>query len=105
MVNDAKIHEKEDKKSRELAETRNMADSLINQIKNSGYQSPEITKCIEEIEEEIKGNDINKLKKLMARLSDLLSKEQQKQNIDNSSQHSDYQNEDDVIDAEFEEKK
>ena len=41
----------------------------------------------------------------MARLSDLLSKEQQKQNIDNSSQHSDYQNEDDVIDAEFEEKK
>lgn len=105
MVNDAKIHEKEDKKSRELAETRNMADSLINQIKNSGYQSPEITKCIEEIEEEIKGNDINKLKKLMARLSDLLSKEQEKQNIDNSSQHSDYQNEDDVIDAEFEEKK
>jgi molecular chaperone DnaK len=105
MVNDAKIHEKEDKKSRELAETRNMADSLINQIKNSGYQSPEITKCIEEIEEEIKGNDINKLKKLMAKLSDLLSKEQQKQNIDNSSQHSDYQNEDDVIDAEFEEKK
>lgn len=105
MVNDAKIHEKEDKKSRELAETRNMADSLINQIKNSGYQSPEITKGIEEIEEEIKGNDINKLKKLMARLSDLLSKEQQKQNIDNSSQHSDYQNEDDVIDAEFEEKK
>lgn len=105
MVNDAKIHEKEDKKSRELAETRNMADSLINQIKSTGYQSPEITKCIEEIEEEIKGNDINKLKNLMAKLSDLLSKEQQKQNTDNSSQHSDYQNEDDVIDAEFEEKK
>jgi len=106
MVNDAKIHEKEDKKSRELAETRNMADSLINQIKNSGYQSPEITKCIEEIEEEIKGNDINKLKNLMAKLSDLLSKEQQKQNADNSyQQSSDYQNEDDVIDAEFEEKK
>jgi molecular chaperone DnaK len=73
MVEQAKQHEAEDKRRRELAETRNNADSLAYQaekaLKDLGDKVPandrqQIEAKIEALREAVKGDDAGKIKKL-----------------------------------------
>ncbi|MCK4353424.1 molecular chaperone DnaK [candidate division WOR-3 bacterium] len=74
MVNEAKTHETEDKKKKELIETRNQADTLIYSVEKSlkdfGDKIPEserknIQDAIERLKKDIAGNDIVTIKKTM----------------------------------------
>lgn len=101
MVNDAKIHEREDAESKKLVETRNIADNLISQIKKTGYKNQEIDSAIKDLEEKTKGNSLSDIETAMGKLSILLNEEEQKQN----PQENKSSDKDDFIDAEFEHKK
>jgi molecular chaperone DnaK len=73
MVDEAKKHESEDRKKRELAEAKNEADSLAYQAEKAlnelGEKVPEndrqsIEKKIEELRTAVQANDINRIKQL-----------------------------------------
>jgi molecular chaperone DnaK len=77
MVEEAKKHEAEDRRRRELAEARNSADSLAYQaektLRELGDKVPaadreSIEKKISELREAIKGDDINQIKRLTEEL-------------------------------------
>ncbi|MBP7961971.1 MAG: molecular chaperone DnaK [Caldilineaceae bacterium] len=77
LVNEAKAHEAEDLKAREMVETRNRADSLIYQTektvsdlgeKVSAEDKGRIEKTIADLREALKGGDAGKIKSLTEQL-------------------------------------
>jgi len=108
MINEAKAHEKEDKKAKELAETRNMADSILHTIKRDNPSpSGELASAIKSLEDSIQSDDINVIKREMENLSAVAQRSSHENKESDASSASAYNkpSEDDVIDAEFEEKK
>lgn len=107
MINEAKSHEKEDKKAKELAETRNMADSILHTIKRDNPSpSGELEVAIKSLEDSIQSDDINIIKREMENLSVVAQRSSQgSKESDTSSTYKKGSDDDDVIDAEFEEKK
>lgn len=81
MVNESKNYAEEDKKRKELAETRNQADSLIYSSektlrdlgdKVSADKKEEIEKVIQELKDAVAGDDITKIKEISEKLSTTL---------------------------------
>lgn len=108
MINEAKAHEKEDKKAKELAETRNMADSILHTIKRDNPSpSGELESAIKSLEDSIQSDDINVIKREMENLSVVAQRSSQGNKENDTSSETAYNkgSDDDVIDAEFEEKK
>lgn len=106
MINEAKAHEKEDKKAKELAETRNMADSILHTIKRDNPSpSGELEVAIKSLEDSIQSDDINVIKREMENLSVVAQRSSQGSKESDTSSAYNKGSDDDVIDAEFEEKK
>ncbi len=83
MVQEAKSHESEDKKRKELAEARNMADNAAYQvekaIKEAGDKIPADQKAsveakVQDVRQAIKGEDLEQIKKLTEELQQEYSK-------------------------------
>ena len=126
MVQDAEANKAEDHRRFELAQSRNMADSAVNQVqktlKENGdkVESVDRAACeeaIKDVEEKIKGEDKEAIDKAVERLMDAAQKigeklnkaaqaaqAQGQQQQAQGSQKADGKD-DDVIDAEFTEKK
>lgn len=124
MVQDAEANKAEDHRRFELAQSRNLADSAVNQVqktlKENGdkVESVDRAACedaIKDVEEKIKGEDKEAIDKAVERLMDAAQKigeklnkaaqaAQTQQQQDQGAQKADGKD-DDVIDAEFTEKK
>lgn len=124
MVKEAEANAEADKKRKEEADTRNEAEQLIfateKAIKDLGdkveqNEKEEAEKLIEELKESLKGNDVESIKKKMESLNEKAmalatkvyqeaAKKQQETTSDNTNETSDNAK-DDVINADFEEKK
>ena len=124
MVQDAEANKAEDHRRFELAQSRNLADSAVNQVqktlKENGdkVESVDRAACedaIKDVEEKIKGEDKEAIDKAVERLMDAAQKIGEKLNKaaqaaqaqlqqDQGAQKADGKD-DDVIDAEFTEKK
>lgn len=104
MVREAKSHEQDDKKKKELVESKNVADSIIHQARKSGTVSPVLEKELKLLEELVKQNDIDKIRQQTQKITQLLIQENDSQTSESSNYHQP-DNQEDVIDAEFEEKK
>jgi molecular chaperone DnaK len=72
MVKDAEAHAEEDRKARELAETRNQADAMAHSVRKSlaefgdkiaADEKGRIEAAIKELEEAIKGDDRDEIQK------------------------------------------
>ncbi len=81
MVKDAEEHAEDDKKRRETAETRNMADNLVYQteklIKDQGEKMPEDKKrpvqdAVEKVKTALKGDDNDSIKSAMDELNTVM---------------------------------
>ena len=81
MVKDAEEHAEDDKKRRETAETRNMADNLVYQteklIKDQGDKMPEDKKrpvqdAVEKVKTALKGDDNDTIKSAMDELNTVM---------------------------------
>lgn len=103
MVNDAKAHESEDKKLKELIEARNIADTVIYTAEKEKSESEAVKKAIEEVKEAVKGNDINTIKSKTEALQQEIVALQSKATPEYESKEEG--SEDDIIDADFTEKK
>lgn len=102
MIREAEANAKEDAKFEELATERNKADAVIHAAEKAGVQGQEVG----DLKEAVKGNDLEKIKSLTTIVSDLTYKAQSQQSDQAQTQSSQGQDpEEDVIDAEFEEKK
>lgn len=122
MVQDAEEHADEDRKLRELADARNQSEGLVHGVRKSlaeygeeldGEEKGRIEQAATELEEAIKGEDIDDIKTKTDALTQLSHKlaekmyakaqsEQQQPAGDSGGQES-QANQDDVVDAEFEE--
>ena len=126
MVKDAEAHAEEDKKAKELVETKNMAEQMIHATKKSlndladkveDKEKSDIEAAISDLEEVLKGNDkeaisekTNKLTEVAGKLAERAYAEQQNSTNDESNANSDTSGNDnasdnDAVDAEFEEVK
>jgi len=122
MVKDAEAHAEEDKKFEELAQTRNTADSLVHATRKTLNEAGDkatddekaaIEKAIEEVEEAIKGDDIDAINTKVEALTQASSSLAQKMYAEQGGEASDDQagaenaesSSDDAVDAEFEEVK
>jgi molecular chaperone DnaK len=81
MVKDAEEHAEDDKKRRETAETRNMADNLVYQteklIKDQGDKMPEdkkrpVQEAVEKVKTALKGDDNDSIKSAMDELNTVM---------------------------------
>ena len=81
MVKDAEEHAEDDKKRRETAETRNMADNLVYQteklIKDQGEKMPEdkkrpVQEAVEKVKTALKGDDNDAIKSAMDELNTVM---------------------------------
>jgi molecular chaperone DnaK len=81
MVKDAEEHAEDDKKRRETAETRNMADNLVYQteklIKDQGDKMPEdkkrpVKEAVEMVKTALKGDDNDSIKSAMDELNTVM---------------------------------
>jgi molecular chaperone DnaK len=81
MVKDAEEHAEDDKKRRETAETRNMADNLVYQteklIKDQGDKMPEdkkrpVQEAVEKVKTALKGDDNDAIKSAMDELNTVM---------------------------------
>ena len=81
MVKDAEEHAEEDKKNREKAETRNMADNLVYQteklLKDQGAKMADdkkkpVTDAIEKVKEALKGDDTDAVKSAVEELNTVM---------------------------------
>lgn len=112
MIRDAEVNADADKKQRELIETRNQADSVIHKIKTdlkevedklSEEQTTKINDAISELEKAIIGTD---KEAITTKLSELFVASNVINEIKQSTTESkDSQADDNVVDAEFTEKK
>ena len=126
MVKDAESHAEEDKKMRELVEARNQADGLAHSaeksLKDLGDKVPEdekvkVTGLIEEVKEAVKGDDKALIESKTQALSEAAgalaqmaaagaaagSEEGAAPGATEETASTDSNNDDDVVDAEFEE--
>lgn len=104
MINQAKLNEAEDNRLKELAETKNMADSILHQVKKEHAEPSDALKiAIESLESAMTKNETTAIKTAIDELSKVA--EQEKAKSQSASPESDVDNDDSVIDAEFEEKK
>ena len=97
MVQDAKVHEAEDRKFHELVTTRNQADALITAAE--GMDNDDLKPVIEDLKTSIKGTDKDDIQMKMDALQSMMQAQQQQQPEPEAATTAD----DDVIDAEFEE--
>lgn len=125
MVKDAEAHAEEDRKARELVETRNMAENMIHATKKSmddladkveEQEKNDIEAAITDLEEAIKGDDkdlisekTTKLTEVAGKLAERAYAEQQGSpdaadaGVNPEAADSKDSADDDVVDAEFEE--
>lgn len=104
MVREAKSHEKEDKKKKELVEAKNIADTLIHEAKKVSADSVVIAQEVEKLEALLKQDDLQNIRSQTEKLTQVLSQERERTAHMNQNDHKENDS-DDVIDAEFEEKK
>ncbi|MGI6325293.1 MAG: molecular chaperone DnaK [Bacilli bacterium] len=124
MIKEAETNKEEDKKRREEADLRNDAEQLIfateKSIKDLGDKidekdKKEAEKLIEELKKELEGKDIEKIKSKKEALSEKamafatkvyeeLAKKQAEEQASNEKEDKDKDKDDNVIDAEYEEK-
>ncbi len=120
MVQDAEANKAEDHRRFELAQSRNMADAAINQVQKTlkdnadKVESVDRAACedaIKDVEEKVKGEDKEAIDKAVERLmtaaqkiGEKLNKAAQAQQAQ-QGQSAESKKDDDVIDAEFTEKK
>ena len=125
MVKDAEVHAEEDRKAKELIETKNMAENMIHATKKSlndladkieDNEKSDIESAISDLEEALKSNDkevisekTNKLTEVAGKLAERAYAEQQN-SADTSATNPDPTDksgtpDNDVVDAEFEEVK
>lgn len=105
MVNDAELHANEDKQKRELVEQRNQADQLIHTVQTAmesftDEQKTELSSLIEQLKMAVNGNDKAAIEMRQTALQDAYSKIMQAQQ--QTSAANDEVNNDNVIDADFE---
>ncbi len=121
MKQDAKAHEEEDKKKKEMIEAKNLADSLVFQtekaLKDAGDKvSGDVRKQIEEKIEELKkvkdGDDIESIKTATKELTEVAQKlgeamysASQQTEEDGSDSGNDKEKKEDTVEADFEEVK
>jgi molecular chaperone DnaK len=120
MVRDAQAHSEEDKKFKELAETRNQADSMIHTSEKSlqdlandmsDDEKKEVENAIADLKEVIKGNDKGQIEEKLNALNTVSSKMAEKAYAKKAAQEQPQTQEseqtskaqDGVVDAEFEE--
>lgn len=103
MVRDAKSHEAEDRKIKELIETRNLADNVIYSAEKSHSEDENVKKAIEELKVVSKSDNINEIRQKIEQLQSIVAQAQQ--TASSSAPESDKGEEDDIIDADFTEKK
>lgn len=103
MVRDAKSHEAEDKKIKELIETRNLADNVIYSAEKSHSGDENVKKAIEELKIVSKSDNINDIRQKIEQLQSIVAQAQQ--TASSSTPEGDKGEEDDIIDADFTEKK
>lgn len=103
MVRDAKSHEAEDRKIKELIETRNLADNVIYSAEKSHSGDENVKKAIEELKVVSKSDNINDIRQKIEQLQSIVAQAQQ--TASSSTPESDKGEEDDIIDADFTEKK
>ncbi len=120
MVRDAEEHAEEDKKARELVDARNQGEALVHGVRKSleelgnkvdDNERKGIESAIDELEEALKGNDLDEIKsgsEALSRVSYKLAEQMYAQtdsdgdgNAADSSQQGAAK--DDIVDAEFEE--
>ena len=100
MVQDAKIHEAEDRKYTELIAVRNQADALINTAED--MDDDNLKPIIEDLKVSIKGDDRENIQMKMDALQSMMQQQPQEEVTESSDDVIDAES-DDVIDAEFEE--
>jgi len=126
MVQDAERHAEEDKKARELVEARNQGESMIHSVRKSmedlgdkldSGEKENIESAVSELEEAVKGDDVDAIKQKTEALgtaSHKLAEQMYQQTSEGAedaqgSQEGDAgqqnRSDDDVVDAEFEEVK
>lgn len=103
MVRDAKSHEAEDRKIKELIETRNLADNVIYSAEKSNVENENVKKAIEELKVISKSDNISDIKQKIEQLQSIVAQAQQ--TAASSTHEGDKGEEDDIIDADFTEKK
>lgn len=103
MVLDAKSHEAEDRKIKELIEARNLADNVIYSAEKSHSENEDVKKAIEELKVATKLDNISDIKQKIEQLQSIVAQAQQ--TASSSTPEKDKGEEDDIIDADFTEKK
>lgn len=103
MVRDAKSHEAEDRKIKELIETRNLADNVIYSAEKSHSGDENVKKAIEELKVVSKSDNINDIRQKIEQLQSIVAQAQQ--TASSSTPEGDKGEENDIIDADFTEKK
>jgi molecular chaperone DnaK len=99
MIRAAELNAQADAKFAELANVRNKADAVIHSAEKSAIVANEVT----DLKEAIKGEDVSKIKSLTEKVETLIHNRTSSGNTTDSS--SSEKPDEDVIDAEFEEKK
>ena len=127
MVKDAEAHAEEDRKAKELIETRNMAENMIHATKKSmtemgdkveEQEKKDIEAAISDLEEAIKGDNKDLISEKTTKLTEVAGKMAERayaakqeeassgaESSTESSSSKDNESKDDVVDAEFEEVK
>ena len=125
MVKDAEAHAEEDRKAKELVETRNMAENMIHATKKSmdefgdkveEQEKKDIEAAISDLEEALKGDDKDAISEKTTKLTEAAGKlaekayaqEQGEPGAEASGEATGAESkakDDDVVDAEFEEVK
>ena len=125
MVKDAEAHAEEDRKAKELVETRNMAENMIHATKKSmdefgdkveEQEKKDIEAAISDLEEALKGDDKDAISEKTTKLTEAAGKlaekayaqEQGEPGAETSGEATGAESkakDDDVVDAEFEEVK
>jgi molecular chaperone DnaK len=118
MVKDAEAHAEEDRKMKELVETRNQADAMIHATRKAmadagddleASEKESIEAAIKDVEEAMKGDDKAKIDETVQALAAASQKmtekmmAKQQQQAGGESENSSSAQQDDIVDAEFEE--
>lgn len=101
MVNDAKAHEAEDRKLKELIEARNIADNVIYNAEKTYSDNEEVKKVVEELKVTMKSDSTADIKQKVEQLQSVIVQAQQSTSSSNETVNEN----DDIIDADFTEKK
>lgn len=116
MVQDAEVHKAEDEKRREEVELKNKAEQFIHQIDHSmkemgdkidAKQKEEVTKLRDELQEALNNNNMDTLKEkleLLEKAAHEMSAQMYQQQAQEQGQDGGTPQDDNVVDADFEEK-